>query len=168
MSPAPVAVGEPGSPEIVEFDAAESVMPTEILEPLEILIFEAIGMTAVALATASAGELTLAQWRALVVLGRSDAVRVGAIAAAIGGSLPSTSRLIQRLERRGLVTTERDESDRRATLVRITQNGRELRKAVLAARRRAMEGALCAFAPKLPSGLAPGLAAIARAFDQYR
>jgi DNA-binding MarR family transcriptional regulator len=143
-------------------------MPIEIIEPLELLMFEAIGITAVALARASAGELTLAQWRALVVLGRRDAVRVGEIAIAIGGSLPSTSRLVQRLERRGLVTTERDEADRRATLVRMTSKGGDLRMAVIASRRRAMEAALAAFAPQLPRGLAPGLAAIARAFDQYR
>jgi DNA-binding MarR family transcriptional regulator len=146
----------------------ESLMPVEIIEPLEVLMFEAIGMTAVALATAAAGELTLAQWRALVVLGRRDAVRVGEIATAIGGSLPSTSRLIQRLERRGLVTTERDESDRRATLVRMTPKGTDLRKAVIVSRRRAMDAALAAFAPRLPRGLVPGLKTIARAFDQYR
>jgi DNA-binding MarR family transcriptional regulator len=143
-------------------------MPIEIIESLELLMFEAIGMTAVALATASAGELTLAQWRALVVLGRGGAVRVGEIAAAIGGSLPSTSRLVQRLERRGLVTTARDEIDRRATLVRMTPKGLDLRSAVIASRRQSMEDALAAFAPQLPRGLAPGLAAIARAFDRYR
>jgi DNA-binding MarR family transcriptional regulator len=143
-------------------------MPLDIMESLETLIFEAIGMTALALASASAGELTLPQWRALVVLGRSNGVRVGEIASAIGLSLPSTSRLVQRLERRGLVTTERDETDRRATLVRLTPRGQEVRKAVLTCRRRMMEEALQQHAPRLPRGLAPGLAAIATAFDRYR
>lgn len=143
-------------------------MPIDVIEPLEILVFEAIGMTAVALATVTTGDLTLAQWRALVVLGRADSLRVGAIAHAIGMSLPSTSRLIQRLERRDLVTTERDESDRRATLVRLTPHGKEVRQAVVACRREMMEAALQQHAPRLPRGLAAGLAAIATAFDQYR
>lgn len=143
-------------------------MPADIIEPLEILMFEAIGLTALALAKVSAGELTLAQWRAVVVLGRTDAVRVGEIANAIGMSLPSTSRLIQRLERRELVTTERDETDRRATLVRMTKRGHEVRAAVVKCRREMMDSALQQFAPRLPRGLAPGLTAIATAFDRYR
>jgi DNA-binding MarR family transcriptional regulator len=143
-------------------------MPGEIIEALEVLMYEAIGLTAVALATVAAGELTLAQWRALVVLGRRPSVRVGEIAAAIGGSLPSTSRLVQRLERRGLVATARDATDRRATLVSLTTKGQGLREDVITARRQAMEAALAARAPRLPRGLAPGLSAIARAFDPYR
>jgi DNA-binding MarR family transcriptional regulator len=131
-------------------------------------MFEAIGMTAVALASVSAGELTLAQWRALVVLGRADALRVGEIAQATGMSLPSTSRLIQRLERRGFATTERDESDRRATLVRMTAAGNEVRQAVVACRRELMEAALQRNTPRLPRDLAPGLSAIATAFDRYK
>jgi DNA-binding MarR family transcriptional regulator len=146
----------------------EPLMPIDIIESLELLVFEAIGMTAVALSLVSTGELTLAQWRALVVLGRADGLRVGEIAQAVGMSLPSASRLIQRLERRGLVTTERDESDRRATLVRLTASGMEVREAVVKCRREMMEAALQRHAPRLPRGLAPGLSAIATAFDQYR
>ena len=146
----------------------EPVLPAEVIESLELLMFEAIGMTAIAVALATTGELTLPQWRALVVVGRVDAVRVGDIAAAVGMSLPSTSRLIQRLERRGLVTTVRDESDRRATLVRLTDGGRDLRHRVVTRRRALMEDALAAHAPRLPRDLTAGLTAIAEAFNRYR
>ena len=139
----------------------------DVIESLEQLMYEAVGMTAVALATAAAGELTFTQWRTLVVIGRSDALRVGDIAAAIGTSLTSTSRLVLRLERRGLVTTARDESDRRATLVRISDRGRDLRQTVVACRRDLMEAALRERSAALPRGLAPGLAAIAVAFEEY-
>jgi DNA-binding MarR family transcriptional regulator len=142
-------------------------MPADIIGPLELLMFGAIGMTTLALSAASAGELTLSQWRALVVLGRRDSARVGEVAGAVGMSLPSTSRLIRRLERRGLVSTERDEGDRRATRVRLTERGRELREEVVRRRRSLMEAALVAHAPTLPPGLGPGLESIARAFDEY-
>lgn len=145
----------------------EAVIPAEIIQSLELLMFEAIGMTTVALANASTGELTLAQWRALVVIGRTDEVRVGDIAGAVGMSLPSTSRLVQRLERRQLVTTARDETDRRATLVRLTARGHELRERVVACRRELMEQALAARAGTLPRALPAGLRALATAFDQY-
>ncbi len=142
-------------------------MPSAIIRSLEVLMFEAIGMTAIALSRASAGELTLSQWRALVIVGRTAGIRVGDIAGAIGMSLPSTSRMIQRLERRGLVETHRDETDRRATLVSLTSNGSQLRGAVVACRREMMEAALAAFAPTLPNSLVPGLELIAKAFDRY-
>ena len=143
------------------------IVTADIIEALETLMYGAVGMTAVALSAASAGELTLSQWRALVVIGRSDATRVGVIGASVGMSLPSASRLVRRLERRGLVSTERDEGDRRATLVRMTLAGRALRDDVVERRRALMEDALATHSPRLPGGLLPGLAAIGDAFGEY-
>jgi DNA-binding MarR family transcriptional regulator len=145
----------------------ETLVPAAIIEPLELLMFGAIGMTTLALASSSTRELTLSGWRALVILDRADKTRVGTLANAVGMSLPSASRLIRRLERDGLVTTERDETDRRATLVKLTRKGHRLRDQVVARRRAMMEKALSTRSPKLPRGLAPGLEAIARAFEPY-
>ncbi len=146
----------------------DGAIPAEIFEPLELLIFGAIGLTSFALADASASDLTLSQWRALVVIGRrSDRVRVGEIAARVGMSLPSTSRLVTRLERRGYVVTERDESDRRATLVRLTPAGRRVREAVIARRRELFAAAVEAQGRDLPNDLPRGLAALAAALDRY-
>lgn len=142
-------------------------MPVDVIEPLEALVFEAIGMTAIALSVAAAGELTISQWRTLVVIGRGQALRVGDIAAQVGMSLPSTSRMVRRLERNGLVTTTRDESDRRATLVQLSDRGAAVREQVVQCRRSLMDQALAAGAPKLPRGLVPGLRAIAAAFQEY-
>jgi len=144
-----------------------AALPAEVLDSLEELMVGAIGMTAVALASAAAGGLTMSQWRALVVIGRADQVRVGGVATAAGMSLPSTSRLIRRLERGGLVTSNRDEEDRRATLVTLTPAGRRLRDDVVRGRRVLMEGALLARGTRLPEDLNGGLAAIARAFEQF-
>jgi DNA-binding MarR family transcriptional regulator len=145
----------------------ELLVPPAIIEPLELLMFGAIGMTTLALADSSTRELTLAGWRALVILDRADKTRVGTLANAVGMSLPSASRLIRRLERDGLVNTERDETDRRATLVKVTPKGHRLRERVVARRRAMMEEALATRSPKIPRGLVPGLAAIARAFEPY-
>jgi DNA-binding MarR family transcriptional regulator len=142
-------------------------MPIDIFEPLEQLVFGAIGMTALALADSAGRELTFSGWRALVILGHADKTRVGTLAQGIGMSLPSASRLIRRLERDGLVMTERDESDRRATLVSLTRRGQDLREAVVIRRRALMAEALEARSPTLPKGLIPGLNAIARAFAPY-
>jgi DNA-binding MarR family transcriptional regulator len=145
----------------------EPVVPTDILDSLQAIMYGAVGMTTVALARASAGELTLSQWRALVVIGRNDGVHVGDISAAVGMSLPSTSRLVRRLERRGLVSTARDEADRRATLVRMTAAGRRLRNRVVDRRRDLMDAALAANVRRLPKNLSTGLAVIARALEAY-
>ena len=45
-------------------DAADAI-PQDVIESLELLLFGAIGMTTIALADASASDLTLSQWRAL-------------------------------------------------------------------------------------------------------
>jgi DNA-binding MarR family transcriptional regulator len=144
-----------------------AALPAEVLDSLEFLMFGAIGMTSVALAGAAAGGLTMSQWRALVVIGRADQVRVGGVATAVGMSLPSTSRLIRRLERDALVTSVRDEADRRATLVTLTPAGRRLRDEVVRGRRVLMEEALLARGTRLPEDLEAGLAAIARAFERF-
>ena len=143
------------------------VVPADIIESLELLMFGAIGMTTLALAAEATGELTLPQWRALVVIGRGQDARVGEIAAAVGMTLPSASRLVRRLENRGLVTTGPDEADRRATLVRMTAQGRQVRQEVVNRRRAMMEAALIAHAPSLPRDLVAGLAAIAGALAEY-
>ena len=85
---------------------------------------ESVGITTIAMQQASPDlELSFPQWRALVVVGSGDGIRVGDIAGRIGSAVLSTSRLVRRLERRGLVIAERDDADRRATLVRLTPAG---------------------------------------------
>ncbi len=113
------------------------------IDAIERILLGGIGLTARALAEVpAASDLTLPQWRVLMVVADSDGVRIGELAARLGGSVPSASRLVRRLERHGLVTAERDDADRRATDVRLTHPGRALRGAVLTRRRELIEGAL--------------------------
>jgi DNA-binding MarR family transcriptional regulator len=102
-----------------------------------------------------------------VVVGRATGLRVGDIAARIGISLPSASRLIARLEERGYVVTARDERDRRGTLVTMTPTGVQVREAVIARRAALIAAALGDDGPTLPPDLGRGLGALARALERY-
>lgn len=130
-------------------------------------MFAAVGLTTLALAGAGVPELTLVQWRALVLVGRGDGLRVGEIAARTATSPPSMSRIIRRLERRGLVRMDRDVRDRRAILVSLTPEGRRIRGAVIAVRHGLLQEALDGTLGTMPSDLPAGLAAIADALEAY-
>jgi DNA-binding MarR family transcriptional regulator len=140
-----------------------------VVEAIERLMMEAVGVTTVALGQASPNlELSFPQWRALVVVGAvDDGIRIGEIAARIGSAAPATSRLVRRLERRGLVSSERDEADRRATRVRLTDAGEEIRTALIERRRALVRQAISDTAVPLAAGLRPGLEQIGRALGRY-
>jgi DNA-binding MarR family transcriptional regulator len=113
-------------------------MTTEqVVDWLQGIVFGGVAMTASALTHATGGkEVTFTQWRAILFVGEHDGgCRVGEVATRLHASLPTTSRLLRRLERRGLLTLERDERDRRATRARLTSDGTGIRAAVLAYRR---------------------------------
>ena len=105
----------------------------EIVDWLAGIVLGGVAITTTALSRASDGqELTFTQWRAILFVGDTDeGCRVGEVAAMLGAALPATSRHLRRLERRGLLTLERDERDRRATRARLTAEGSSLRAAVL-------------------------------------
>jgi DNA-binding MarR family transcriptional regulator len=109
----------------------------ETVDSLAGIVFGGVAITASALEYATDGqELTFTQWRAILVVGeRDDGRRVGEVAGFVNAALPTTSRLLRRLERRGLLVLERDEQDRRATRARLTDAGVRVRSSVLAYRR---------------------------------
>jgi DNA-binding MarR family transcriptional regulator len=63
---------------------------------------------------------------ALSVVVAADPIGIGALAAAEGVSAPTMTRLVDGLERDGLVTRIRDPDDARGVLVRPTARGRRL------------------------------------------
>lgn len=76
--------------------------------------------------------LTEATWRPLGYVGRlGDGVRQKELAAALGIEGPSLVRLLDGLERRGLIERREEEADRRARGIFLTPSGRELQKRVL-------------------------------------
>jgi DNA-binding MarR family transcriptional regulator len=136
---------------------------------LERIAIGAVGVTTRALEQAAPGvDLTFSQWRALLILGEPDnGMRVGELAARVGVTLPATSRLLRRLERRDLVDLTPDETDRRATRARLAARGHEVRDAILAFRRAALgEIAEASGAGRRPaSGRA--IRALATSFERY-
>ena len=140
-----------------------------IADQLERIAIGAVGLTTRALAQADAGfELTFPQWRALLVLGENaDGARVGEVAARVGVTLPATSRLLRRLERRGLTTLAMDEQDRRATRARLTDRGRAVRAAILGHRRAALGDVVSALHEPERLDLPEGLRVIAAELERY-
>ncbi len=126
-----------------------------LADRLERMTVGAVGLTTRALAHAAPSvELTFPQWRALLILGEDpNGARVGEVAARVGVTLPATSRLLRRLERRGLVVLATDDADRRARRARLSEAGASVRGEILAYRRTALRE----IAAGLPTGDGIGL-----------
>lgn len=82
-----------------------------------------------------AEEVTLTQYRSLVVLCSRGPQSVAALADAVGVTPPTASRLCDRLVKRGLIQRRVDAHDRRAVRLAPTAVGRALVDAVTERRR---------------------------------
>ena len=140
-----------------------------LADHLERIAVGAVGLTTRALASGDTGfELTFQQWRALLVLGEEpDGARVGEVAARVGVTLPATSRLLRRLERRGLVSLSVDELDRRATRARLTDRGGTARERILAHRRAELRGIVLGLPRSEQRRIENGLRLIAAGLEPF-
>ncbi|MFE1393745.1 MarR family winged helix-turn-helix transcriptional regulator [Nocardiopsis alba] len=82
-----------------------------------------------------AEEITLTQSLLMEAVRGMDGPSVGAVAHIVGVSSPSATRMIQQLERKGMMVRRRSERDERSTVVALTWEGER----VLAERRKSME-----------------------------
>ena len=132
---------------------------TDLASEVERLLTSGIGITARAIdQTQEATELTLVQWRVLVIASQTERLRIGELAAHLGISIPSASRLVRRIEVQGLMTAVRAEDDRRATNIALTDAGRKMVDAVVRRRRELIGLALSAG----PGDLSPDAALLVR------
>lgn len=156
---------EPGASAPTTDPAPVDALATE----LERVAVGAVGLTTRALAQADTGfELTFPQWRAILVVGEgAEGARIGEVATRLGATLPATSRLLRRLERRGITMLGADEHDRRATRVRLTERGRAVRGAIVAYRQVALRQIAAGLAERDRRGMAAGLRAIAGELERY-
>ncbi len=75
-------------------------------------------------------ELTFSQWTTLVALHDGHITTAGDLAHNICHDAGSLTRLIDQMEKRGLVTRQRSESDRRSVKLALTPRGRDLVEAL--------------------------------------
>ena len=75
--------------------------------------------------------LTISRWQVLSVLSRFDGARIGTIADLSGGEQPAFSRVVDQMERDGLVTRRASLSDSRAVEVWFTDRGRDVYAALM-------------------------------------
>jgi DNA-binding MarR family transcriptional regulator len=80
-------------------------------------------------------EVTLSQYRALVVLASRGPQRVVDISAELGVSSSTGTRMCDRLVRKGLVQRERSDTDRREVRLTLTSAGEQLVQEVTRRRR---------------------------------
>ena len=76
-----------------------------------------------------AAQLTLVQLRVLRRLSKQPQ-SLSQLGGALALAPPSMTRLVDRLEARGLISRERDETDRRKVVATITDKGRQLVSAI--------------------------------------
>ena len=112
---------------------------------------------------ADAGEeVTLTQYRSLVILASRGPQGVAALAEAVAVTPPTASRLCERLVRKGLVRRRTDRRDRRQVRVGLTEAGRHLVDTVTERRRREIADLLASIPPQDQRPVAAALQQLAK------
>jgi DNA-binding MarR family transcriptional regulator len=109
-------------------------------------------------------DISLTSLSTLSTLNRTGAKRITELAAIEGVTQPSMTTLIASLERQGLVVRSGDPSDKRVSLVSLTEAGREY----MVQRRKAGTEAFATLVSQLPPGEAAALAAAIPALERLR
>jgi DNA-binding MarR family transcriptional regulator len=108
-------------------------------------------------------DVSLPQYRALVVLGARGPQRPVDLADALGIDPSSTTRLCDRLTRKKLISRRRQGADRREVRLELTPRGVMLLNAVTERRRKEIERILDAVPPRERRGLIKAFASFAEA-----
>ena len=90
-------------------------------------------------------ELTLSQWHLLSALAELPDARTGELAEAAGVAPPTATRMLDGLERAGIVDRRPSQADRRCVTVELTSKGRRLlaeKRDLVTDRRRALHESL--------------------------
>lgn len=107
-------------------------------------------------------DVTLAQYRALVVVSTRGPQRPADLAEWLQVTPSTASRMVERLVRKKLVRRVRSAQDRRMVSVYLTESGRHLVEQVIACRREEIERIL----DQMPAGGRNSLAVALRAFAE--
>ncbi|WP_417450297.1 MarR family winged helix-turn-helix transcriptional regulator [Kordiimonas sp.] len=69
-------------------------------------------------------DIDIPSWRVLMILGEQSPLAVGQVARSAVINLSTMMRVIERMEKAGLVSTQPAEEDRRVTAISLTEAGR--------------------------------------------
>ncbi len=105
-------------------------------------------------------ELTFAQARALILLAARKVLTVSQLAKSLDVGNPTASILVQKLVERGLVTRTEADTDRRQTLVRLSEKGEEIGAGRRSEREKQWQHWLGQLSDEELSGFAKGLSAL--------
>ena len=133
-----------------------------VAEGVDLVARELVGLTAIALA-ASEPDLTLVQYRMLVLLLENGSLSQASLGDLTGRTPSTVSRTIRRLERRGLLTRTRDSIDQRKLSVALTDEGLQLTSSVLTARSKMIAERLSILDPERLAGIEAGVQGLLRA-----
>jgi DNA-binding MarR family transcriptional regulator len=106
-------------------------------------------------------EVTLTQYRTLVVLASRGPQRLAELAEAVDVTPPTASRMCDRLVRKGLIARRHERGDRRLVRLSLADKGRELVAAVTARRRTEIATLLAAVPAEQRSSLIDSLQRLA-------
>lgn len=123
----------------------------------------------VALAASSVADLlsdlTLPQYRVLVVLATRGPQNLGSLAASLDVNPSTASRLCERLVRRRMIRRQTSRSDRREIRLSITDTGRQLYESVMARRREKLAVLVEGLDDEARTHLVAGLRSFAAAYS---
>jgi DNA-binding MarR family transcriptional regulator len=137
-------------------------------ELTEAILLAGRAMVAVAVRslTTAEEEVTLPQYRALVMLSDGGPKRLADLAADLAVSPSTATRMCDRLVRKGLITRRRDESDRREVSLEPTDKGLRLLHEVMDRRRREVRAVLQSIPEAARPQLVASLELLARAVGE--
>lgn len=145
-----------------QVEASAPVAGREIAEVTEAAVAASRALVAVAARSLAESDedVTLPQYRLLVVLSTRGSQPATELASMLGVAPPTVTRMCDRLVRKGLVSRSSSEQDRRQVVVSLTEAGSHLTETVVAHRRELIVELL----KKVPKERHPGLIEAFRLF----
>ena len=142
-----------------------AVSDEEVAEAILLASRAMVGVAVRSLAS-SEEDVTLPQYRTLVVLSYGGPKRLADLAATLDVSPSTATRMCDRLVKKGLISRVRDEIDRREVNLDLTGSGRRLIEEVMERRRREVHTMLRSIPDDLRAQFVSSLALLAHAVGE--
>jgi DNA-binding MarR family transcriptional regulator len=113
-----------------------------------------------------AEDITIAQYRTLVVLASRGPQKLAGLAGHLDVTPPTAGRMCERLVHRGLVSRHRAHDDRRVVRISLTADGRRVVDEATRQRREAIAAVLAGLAPEHQAEIADALRDFAAAVGE--